>query len=122
MRNSVLALHLVKQDLLQVAKSSSSWGTINVLIVWQGIIKSHIVMTPTRYWKCKAVGHTSDKILGDEALIHHVEECTRRKSDFRVYQCWAFSNDPSRIPQVVVLMMTSFEAEALSYPGSKNQN
>jgi hypothetical protein len=39
----------------------------------------------------------ADKILCDEALIHHVEECTRKRIDQRAYNCWAFSKDPSRI-------------------------
>jgi hypothetical protein len=40
----------------------------------------------------------ANKILCDEAMIHHVEEGTRRRLDHRLYQCWAFSKDPSRIP------------------------
>jgi hypothetical protein len=43
------------------------------------------------------------KILGDAAVIHHIEESTRLRYDQRVYQCWAFSKDPSLIPQVVFL-------------------
>jgi hypothetical protein len=51
----------------------------------------------------------ADKVLCDEALIHHVEESTRRKADLRAYQCWAFSKDPSRIPQEVFLTLTQHD-------------
>lgn len=41
--------------------------------------------------------------LCDEALIHHVEEASNRRIDQRVYVCWAFTQDPLRIPQTVFL-------------------
>jgi hypothetical protein len=53
---------------------------------------------------------TADRILGDDAVIHHVEESTRRRTGLWAFQCWAFSKDPSKIPQVVFLTLTSFEA------------
>jgi hypothetical protein len=40
----------------------------------------------------------ADKILCDEAIVHHVEKSSRQKMDFRAFCCWAFSKDPSRIP------------------------
>jgi hypothetical protein len=52
----------------------------------------------------------ADRVLCDEAVIHHVEENSRRKIDLRAYQCWAFSKDPSKIPQVVFLTLTEHEA------------
>jgi hypothetical protein len=48
-----------------------------------------------------------EKVLSDEALIHHVQEATRRRSDLRAFRCWAFCKDPSRIPQTVFLTLTS---------------
>jgi hypothetical protein len=54
------------------------------------------------------------KILCDKAIVHHVEECTRQRIDQRCYQCWAFSKDPSRIPQVVFLLLTSNEVDCFS--------
>jgi hypothetical protein len=54
----------------------------------------------------------ADKFMCDEAIVHHVEENTRKKVDFRVFCCWAFSKDMSWIPQVVFLTMSSFEVEA----------
>jgi hypothetical protein len=50
-------------------------------------------------------------VLCDEALVHHVEENSRRRLDQRAFHCWAFSKDPSRIPQVVFLTLTQFEPE-----------
>jgi hypothetical protein len=40
----------------------------------------------------------ADKILCDEVIVHHVEENTRKRVDFRAFFCWAFSKEPSRIP------------------------
>jgi hypothetical protein len=54
---------------------------------------------------------TADKILGDEALIHFVEEGTRKKLDLHTFQCWAFSKDPSRIPQAVFLSLTEHDTD-----------
>jgi hypothetical protein len=48
----------------------------------------------------------AERVLRDEAVIHHVEQATRRREDFRFYSCWAFSQYPSRIPQVVYLTLT----------------
>jgi hypothetical protein len=53
----------------------------------------------------------ADKILCDEAIIHHVEEDTRKKIDFHTSQCWAFSKDPSRIPQTVFLTLVNKEID-----------
>jgi hypothetical protein len=38
-----------------------------------------------------------------------VEEDTLDRTDQRTYKCWAFSKDPSRIPQEVFLTLTKFE-------------
>ena len=53
----------------------------------------------------------ADKVLCDEAVIHHVEEVTRRRIDQRAYQCWVFTKDPSRIPQVVYLSLLQYAGE-----------
>jgi hypothetical protein len=42
----------------------------------------------------------ANKVLGDEAIIHHVEEETLDRLDHRVFHCWAFSRDPSIIHHV----------------------
>jgi hypothetical protein len=46
------------------------------------------------------------KILGDAVVIHHVDQATRRREDLRFYVCWAFSHNPSRIPQLVFLTLS----------------
>lgn len=46
-----------------------------------------------------------DKCLCDEAVIHHVEEASKRRLDQRMYVCWALTQDPSRIPQTVFLTL-----------------
>ncbi|GJM90736.1 hypothetical protein PR202_ga07044 [Eleusine coracana subsp. coracana] len=48
----------------------------------------------------------ADKVLCDEAVIHHVEEATRRRIDQRAYVYWALTQDPSCIPQNVYLTLT----------------
>jgi hypothetical protein len=40
-------------------------------------------------------------ILGDEAIIRHVDEETEGAFDHRAFQCWVVCRDPSRIPQIV---------------------
>jgi hypothetical protein len=55
-----------------------------------------------------------DMVLCDEALVHHVEENSRRHLDQRAFHCWAFNKDSSRIPQVVFLTLTQFEPEQQS--------
>jgi hypothetical protein len=50
-------------------------------------------------------------VLGDEALIHQVEEATLDRSDQRSYNYWVFSMDPSRIPQTVFLSVLSYEID-----------
>jgi hypothetical protein len=56
----------------------------------------------------------AEKVLCDEAIIHHVKGCTRLKTDQHCYPCWAFSKDPSKIPQVVFLTLASNEKEFYS--------
>jgi hypothetical protein len=48
----------------------------------------------------------TDRVLYDEAVIHHVEQATRCRIDHRFYVCWAFCQNPSRIPQLVYLTLT----------------
>jgi hypothetical protein len=52
-----------------------------------------------------------DKVLRDEAIIHHVEEDTQERIDQRSYKCWAYSRDPSRIPQLVYLTLAKHEKQ-----------
>jgi hypothetical protein len=40
----------------------------------------------------------ADKVLDDEAFIHHVEQETVEKIDQRSFNCWVFCKDPSRLP------------------------
>jgi hypothetical protein len=47
----------------------------------------------------------------DEALIHHVEEPSLDRSDQRSFNCWVFTKDPSRIPQIVFLSLLSYEVD-----------
>jgi hypothetical protein len=53
----------------------------------------------------------ADKVLDDEAFIHHVEQETVEKIDQRSFNCWVFCKDPSRLPQIVFLAMAIFERE-----------
>jgi hypothetical protein len=46
-------------------------------------IKLNLEGIPSHAW----FQDTTYKILGDEAIIHHVEENTMRRADFRAYQC-----------------------------------
>jgi hypothetical protein len=46
------------------------------------------------------------RVLGDEALIHHVDQTSRHREDFRYFVCWVFSWNPSRIPQLVYLTLS----------------
>jgi hypothetical protein len=55
-----------------------------------------------------------EKTLCDAAIIHHVEEETRRRYDLRAYHCWAFSKDPFKIPQTVFLTITEPETSMLN--------
>jgi hypothetical protein len=52
-----------------------------------------------------------EKVLGDEAIITHVEEDTLKRVDQRTFDCWVLSKDPSRIPQVF-LSLAKYEPEA----------
>jgi hypothetical protein len=47
----------------------------------------------------------ANKILGDAALIHHVDPSTCHREDQCFYMCWAFCQNPSRIPQLVYLTL-----------------
>ncbi|KAK3158167.1 hypothetical protein QOZ80_2AG0133740 [Eleusine coracana subsp. coracana] len=53
----------------------------------------------------------ADKVLCDEAVIHFVDEDTRNRVDLRAYNCWAFCQDPSRLPQVVYLTLLKHEVD-----------
>jgi hypothetical protein len=49
-------------------------------------------------------------VLGDASIIHHVEECMRKRTDQRAFQCCAFSKDPSNLHQIIFLTLTKYEA------------
>jgi hypothetical protein len=55
------------------------------------------------------VREVAEKVVGDEALIYQVEEVSLQGSDIRTFNCWALSEDPSRIPQVVFLSLLEHE-------------
>jgi hypothetical protein len=63
--------------------------------------------TPHHAWYQDIV----QRILCDEAIIRHVDEDTERRTDMRAYQYLAVSRDPSKIPQIVFLSMTTHEAD-----------
>jgi hypothetical protein len=48
----------------------------------------------------------AEKIVGDEAVIHHVDQASCRRTDLRFFVCWAFCQNPSRLPQVVYLTLS----------------
>jgi hypothetical protein len=48
----------------------------------------------------------ADKVLCDEAFIHHVDQSTRRREDLMFFMCWAFCHNPSRIPWLVYLTLS----------------
>jgi hypothetical protein len=62
---------------------------------------------PHHAWFPKIV----NKVLCDEALIHHIEEDTINVVDLRMFDCWALSKDRSRILQMVYLSLPEFEAD-----------
>lgn len=49
----------------------------------------------------------AEKVLCDECVIHHVDDVSQRWEDQRVYVCWGFAQDPTRIPQLVYLSLTN---------------
>jgi hypothetical protein len=53
----------------------------------------------------------AEKVLCDEALIHHVEESSMDRNDQRFFNCWVFTKDPSRIPQTVFLSLLFYEVD-----------
>jgi hypothetical protein len=62
--------------------------TEGVIVPYQ--VKLSIEGLPHHAWYQDAV----DKVRGDVAVIHHVEQATRRKEDLRFFGCWAFCQDP----------------------------
>jgi hypothetical protein len=65
---------------------------------------------PRHAW-CREI---ADKVLCDEAIIHHVAEDSLRCTDQRVFECWAYSKHPSRIPQVVFLSLAMHERDPMA--------
>jgi hypothetical protein len=49
--------------------------------------------------------------LGDVAIIHHVDQATRRREDQRFLVCWAFCHNPSLIPQLLFLTLIDRHAD-----------
>jgi hypothetical protein len=58
---------------------------------------------------CKEV---VEKVVCDEALIHHVEEASVDRSDQRSFNYWVFTKDPSKIPQTIFLSLLSHELDS----------
>jgi hypothetical protein len=48
----------------------------------------------------------AEKIVGDEAVIHHVDQASCMRTDLRFFVCWAFCQNPSRLPHVVCLTLS----------------
>jgi hypothetical protein len=70
-------------------------------------VKLSIEGIPHHAWNQEVV----EKVLCDEAIIHHVKEGTGKKIDVRTFPCWAFSKDPSKIPQIVFLSLINKEMD-----------
>jgi hypothetical protein len=70
-------------------------------------VKLSIEELPQHAWSHSV----AEKVLCDEAVIHHVEECSLNRSNHHANQCWALSKDPSKIPQVVFLSLAWHEPE-----------
>jgi hypothetical protein len=49
------------------------------------------------------------KILGDEAIIQHIEEGTLKWAQHKTYDVWALCKEPSRIPQMVFLSLAKHD-------------
>jgi hypothetical protein len=49
------------------------------------------------------------KILGDEAIIQHIEEGTLKWAQHKNYDVWALCKEPSRIPQMVFLSLAKHD-------------
>jgi hypothetical protein len=62
---------------------------------------------PQHAW-CREI---AEKVLYDQALIHHVEEVTLDRSDQRSFKCWVFTKGPSQIPRTVFLSLLSYEVD-----------
>jgi hypothetical protein len=45
-------------------------------------------------------------VLGDVAVIHHVEQASRRREDLWFFMCWAFSQNLTQILGLVYLTLT----------------
>jgi hypothetical protein len=60
---------------------------------------------PQHAWTNEA----AEKVLCDEAVVHHVEAETVDHSNQSAFKCCVFCKDPSRIPQVVYLALTYVE-------------
>jgi hypothetical protein len=50
-------------------------------------------------------------VLGDVALIHHVDQATYHHEDQRFFVCWAFCHNPSQIPQFMFLILIDRHAD-----------
>jgi hypothetical protein len=64
-------------------------------------VKLYVEGLPYHAW----FPETIDKILGDEVVVHHVDQVSRRREDLRFFVCWAFCHNPSRIPQMAYLTL-----------------
>jgi hypothetical protein len=50
----------------------------------------------------------AEKVVGEEAVINHVDQASRRRTDLRYYVCLTFCSNPSRLPQVVYVTLSGW--------------
>jgi hypothetical protein len=50
-------------------------------------------------------------VLGDVAIIHHVDQASHRREYQRFFVCWAFCHNPSQIPQLMYLTLADRHAD-----------
>jgi hypothetical protein len=70
----------------------------------------------------------AERAVGEQVVIHHVDQTSHRKIDLRFFICWAFCQNTTRIPQVVYLTLSdifgdpSLDAHLhFSHPRTVNQ-
>jgi hypothetical protein len=57
-------------------------------------VKLNIEGLPQHAW----FQELTEKILGDGAIINHIDQATRRREDQRYFVCWVFCHNPNQIP------------------------
>jgi hypothetical protein len=76
----------------------------------RGLIPYHVKFSlegiPQHAWSKEI----ADLILGDEAIIKHVEVDAERQLDQCIFQCWVICKDPSKVSQMVFLSLAKYES------------